>query len=155
MEEAEEEAIFTPGPQPTEDSKTQISTMELPPLPELQSASTNPLPAMPKSEVIEPTEAFSATLFRLDVSERRSSSNPYECALCYKTFKFYFSMICHLKINHTITDQKSIKTAQAVKMEPLEDYPCDFCEATFPNNAQRNWHVANSHDVENYFLGTS
>ena len=152
MEEAAKDTVFTPGPQPIEDQKTQISTMELPPPAAAPLQTTPTLPAMPKSEVIEPTEAFSATLFRLNTSERRSSSNPYECALCYKTFKFYFSMICHLKINHTITNQKPNKVSQAVKMEPLEDYPCDFCEATFPNNAQRNWHVANSHGVENYFL---
>ena len=142
----EEEPFLAQIQQPMDDSKTQISTMSE--MPQVHGEPLEELPTLPKSEVIEPAEAFSATLFRLNTSERKSS-NPYECALCYKTFKFYFSMICHLKINHTNQEQKK---AVAVKMEPLEDFPCDFCEATFPNNTQRNWHVANSHGVENYFL---
>ena len=63
---------------------------------------------------------------------------PFQCSLCQEVFKFYASLICHVKVVHENLERH--EDFSGVKMEPLEefrDFPCDFCEATFPNNIQR------------------
>ena len=50
--------------------------------------------------------------------------------------------------------ERNYEDKNEVKMEPLEefrDFPCDFCEATFPNNIQRLWHTRNSHGIQNVY----
>ena len=82
------------------------------------------------------------------------SPNPFQCSLCPEMFKFHASLICHVKIVHENLERFQNNDEVSVKLEPLEefrDFPCDFCEATFPNSVQRSWHTKNSHGIQNIY----
>ena len=72
-------------------------------------------------------------------------SKPFQCSLCLEVFKFHASLICHIRLSH----ENPVKNC--IKMEPLEEFPCDFCPATFPDSDQRNWHTEHSHGIENFY----
>ena len=90
-------------------------------------------------------DTFISPMFKIN-----DQTNPFQCSICPESFKFYVSLVCHIKVAHDNMDRQDDAVAP-VKMEPLEEYPCDFCEATFPNNDQRIWHTKNSHGIENAY----
>ena len=97
-------------------------------------------------------ESFYSPMFKIRTTDQGGPS-PFQCSLCPEVFKFYASLLCHLKVVHE-NPERNYEDKNEVKMEPLEefrDFPCDFCEATFPNNIQRLWHTRNSHGIQNVY----
>ena len=120
---------------------------------------TEPLPSNEKvtiSEISvsgakESKENEKPTVISSSFTINEREKNPFSCKLCSGSFQFYASLVCHIKLVHQNYEKRE-KAALNIKMEPaLEEFPCDFCDATFPNNSQRNWHVKISHGIENFY----
>jgi hypothetical protein len=90
---------------------------------------------------------------------------PFQCSECSLSFKFYLSLIFHLRLDHEgrnlandpAEPETILKEAQpdhhGVKSEPMDpdtlSFPCQYCESQFFNEEHRTWHYETAHSVYN------